>query len=86
MARGSRPPTISRAAGEQSIAATSNPGLDVRVSSWANEDLHYHDFGPVVGKAERPRFVDGAREGLVYFLPKDWDREIVVVFVQGART
>ncbi|ROV96993.1 hypothetical protein VSDG_04082 [Cytospora chrysosperma] len=68
-------------AGKQSIAATSNPGLDVRVSSWAKEDFYSLDFGPLLGKPEcvrRPRFADGAREGLVYFLPKDRDGDIVV--------
>ncbi|KUI67556.1 Trichothecene 3-O-acetyltransferase [Cytospora mali] len=69
------------AAGRKSIAATSNPSLDVRVSSWAKEGFYDLDFGPLLGRpqvARRPRFVDGAREGLVYFLPRDRDGEIVV--------
>lgn len=69
------------AAGKNSIAATSNPSLDVRVSSWAKEGFYDLDFGPLLGKPEvvrRPSFVDGAREGLVYFLPKDRDGGIVV--------
>ncbi|KAF7554669.1 hypothetical protein G7046_g6747 [Stylonectria norvegica] len=69
------------AAGKKSIAATSTPSLDVRVSSWAKEEFYNLDFGPLLGKprvVRRPRFVDGAREGLVYFLPKDREGEIVV--------
>ena len=69
------------AAGKRSIAAMSNPSLDVRLSSWAKEDIYGLSFGPLLGRPEvvrRPRFVDGAREGLVYFLPKDRDGEIVV--------
>ncbi|ROV97351.1 hypothetical protein VMCG_06910 [Cytospora schulzeri] len=66
---------------KKSIAATSDPCLDVRVSSWAKEDFYDLDFGPLLGRPEvvrRPRFVDGAREGLVYFIPKNRDGEIVV--------
>lgn len=69
------------AAGRRSIAATSDPGLDVRLSSWAKEGFYHMDFGSLLGRPEavrRPGFVDGAREGLVYFLPKDRDGEIVV--------
>ncbi|KUI62546.1 Trichothecene 3-O-acetyltransferase [Cytospora mali] len=69
------------AAGRKSIAATSNPSLDVRVSSWAKEGFYDLDFGPFLGRPQvvrRPRFVDGAREGLVYLLPRDRDGEIVV--------
>lgn len=68
-------------AGKKTIAATSKPSIDIRVSSWAKEGLYDLDFGPLLEKPEvvrRPRFVDGAREGLMYFLPKDRDGEIVV--------
>jgi len=65
------------------FASTSSPELDVRLSSWAKEKCYELDFGlaPGIGRPEavrRPRFVDGAREGLVYFLPKRTDGEIVV--------
>ncbi|KAF1985599.1 trichothecene 3-O-acetyltransferase [Aulographum hederae CBS 113979] len=64
-----------------SFASSSNPALDVRLSSWAKERCYEHDFGPGLGKptvVRRPRFERGAREGLVYFLPKTRDGEIVV--------
>lgn len=76
--------TITRskeAAGQKSIAALSDPSLDVRLSSWAKEKLYDLDFGPCLGRPEavrRPKFGDGAREGLVYFLPKGRDGSIVV--------
>lgn len=66
---------------EKSISATGNPHLDVRLSSWAKEAFYDMDFGPVFGKpaaVRRPRFQEGAREGLVYFLPRTRDGEIVV--------
>lgn len=69
------------AAAQRSIAALSNPSFDVRLSSWAKEKLYDLDFGPCLGQPEavrRPRFVNGAREGLVYFLPKGRDGSIVV--------
>lgn len=69
------------AAAQRGIAAPSNPGFDVRLSSWAKEKLYDLDFGPLLGQPEavrRPRFVNGAREGLVYFLPKGRDGSIVV--------
>jgi hypothetical protein len=62
----------------QSVAI-SPPSLDIRLSSWAKEDCYNLDFGPSIGQPEavrRPRFMDGAREGLVYFLPKTVDGEI----------
>ncbi|KIV86612.1 hypothetical protein PV11_02212 [Exophiala sideris] len=66
--------------GENTAVATSSvPELDVRLSSWAKEDCCGLDFG--FGKANavrRPRFAQGAREGLVYFLPKALDGEIAV--------
>ncbi|GAD98122.1 hypothetical protein UREG_06929 [Paecilomyces variotii No. 5] len=55
------------------------PELDVRISSWAKENCSSLDFGfgkPVA--VRRPRFREGAREGLVYFLPKSIDGEIAV--------
>jgi trichothecene 3-O-acetyltransferase len=58
-----------------------SPGFDVRLSSWAKEKLYDLDFGPLLGRPEavrRPRFEHGAREGLVYFLPKGRDKSIVV--------
>ena len=63
--------------------STSNPELDVRLSSWAKENLCALEFGFgfEIGKPEavrRPRFSEGAREGLVYFLPKTLHGEIVV--------
>lgn len=69
------------AAAQKSIAALSNPSFDVRLSSWAKEKLYDLDFGPCLGQPEavrRPRFMNGAREGLVYFLPKGRDGSIVV--------
>ena len=65
------------------FANTSVPELDVRLSSWAKERFYDLDFGFGfgIGKPEavrRPRFAEGAREGLVYFLPKRLDGEIVV--------
>jgi hypothetical protein len=62
-----------------SFAGTSNPALDVRLSSWAKEKCYDLDFG--FGKPEavrRPRFMEGARQGLVYFLPRTLDGEIPV--------
>ena len=61
------------------FAASSTPEFDVRLSSWAKEQCYDFDFG--FGKpaaVRRPRFVDGAREGLVCFLPKTLEGEIVV--------
>ncbi|CRG90989.1 hypothetical protein PISL3812_08037 [Talaromyces islandicus] len=55
------------------------PELDVRLSSWAKETCYDLDFG--FGKpmaVRRPQFISGAREGLVYFLPRKPDGEIVV--------
>lgn len=69
------------AAAQRSIAALSNPSFDVRLSSWAKEKLYDLDFGPCLGQPEavrRPKFMNGAREGLVYFLPKGRDGDIVV--------
>jgi hypothetical protein len=65
------------------FAGTSVPSLDVRLSSWAKESCYDLDFGLGfgIGKPEavrRPRFAEGAREGLVYFLPKRLDMEIAV--------
>ena len=62
-----------------SFADASVPELDIRLSSWAKENCYDLDFG--FGKPEavrRPRFVVGAREGLVYFLPKTLEGEIAV--------
>lgn len=53
--------------------------FEVRLSSWAKEKCCYFDFGfglPVA--VRRPRFAEGSRDGLVYFLPKSRDSEIVV--------
>lgn len=69
------------AAAQRSFSALSYPSLDVRLSSWAKEKLYDLDFGPSLGQPEavrRPMFKDGAREGLVYFLPKGRDGSIVV--------
>lgn len=66
---------------QRNIAAMSDPRFDVRLSSWAKEKLYDLDFGPCLGKPEavrRPKFGNGAREGLVYFLPKGRDGSIVV--------
>ena len=61
------------------FAASSTPELDVRLSSWAKEKCYDFDFGFGKPKAvRRPRFMEGAREGLVYFLPKTLDGEILV--------
>ncbi|KAK9238494.1 transferase [Lipomyces kononenkoae] len=55
------------------------PELDVRLSSWAKEKCYCLDFGfGLPAAVRRPRFTDGAREGLVYFLPKRLDGQIVV--------
>jgi hypothetical protein len=66
-----------------SFAATSVPELDVRLGSWAKENCYDLDFGFGfrIGKPEavrRPRFAEGAREGLVYFLPTTLEGEIAV--------
>jgi trichothecene 3-O-acetyltransferase len=56
-----------------------NPELDVRLSSWAKDNCYSLDFGfglPVA--VRRPRFAEGSREGLVYFLPKTLEGDIVV--------
>lgn len=69
------------AAAQRSISVLSNPSFDVRLSSWAKEKLYDLDFGPCLGQPEavrRPSFISGAREGLVYFLPKGRDGSIVV--------
>lgn len=59
----------------------SNPRLDVRLSSWAKERCYDLDFGFGRPSAvRRPCFMKGAREGLVYFLPKAPDGEILVGF------
>ncbi|KAI1615359.1 transferase family-domain-containing protein [Exophiala viscosa] len=61
------------------FATSSVPKLDVRLSSWAKEKCYDLDFG--FGKpsaVRRPRFTQGAREGLVYFLPKALGGEIAV--------
>ncbi|KAG8163171.1 hypothetical protein KVR01_007649 [Diaporthe batatas] len=68
-------------AAQMSVAARSNRRLDVKVSSWAREKLYDLDFGPCLGRPKavrRPKFGDGAREGLVYFLPRERDGSIVV--------
>lgn len=62
-------------------AGPGGPALDVKVSSWAREGLCGLDFGRLLGRPEavrRPRFQEGAREGLVYFLPRTRAGEIVV--------
>lgn len=66
---------------QRSIAGLSDPRFDVRLSSWAKEKLYDLDFGPCLGQPEavrRPKFGNGSREGLVYFLPKGRDGSIVV--------
>jgi trichothecene 3-O-acetyltransferase len=66
-----------------SFVLTSVPELDVRLSSWASRncyDLEF-GFGHGIGKAKavrRPRFAEGAREGLVYFMPRTREGEIAV--------
>lgn len=68
-------------AAQRTVAALSNPSFDVRLSSWAKEKLYDLDFGPCLGRPEvvrRPRFMNGSREGLVYFLPKGKDGSVVV--------
>lgn len=53
--------------------------FEVRLSSWAKEKCYYLDFGfglPVA--VRRPKFTNGSRDGLVYFLPKSLESEIVV--------
>lgn len=60
-------------------APAARPTLEVRLSSWAKENSHELDFGfgrPVA--VRRPRFAHGAREGLVYFLPRAPDGEVLV--------
>jgi len=47
----------------------------------AIEHCYDFDFGFGIGKPEaarRPRLTEGAREGLVFFLPKTLDGEIAV--------
>jgi trichothecene 3-O-acetyltransferase len=69
------------AAREVLPAPKGNPELDVRLSSWMKENLHGLDFGAELGTAKavrRPRFEEGAREELVYFLPRGLDGEVVV--------
>lgn len=66
---------------QRNLAMLSDPRFDVKLSSWAKEKLYDLDFGPCLGRPEavrRPRFGNGAREGLVYFLPKGGDGSIVV--------
>jgi hypothetical protein len=63
--------------------AGSSLNLDVRLSSWAKEICYDLDFGFGFGfgkpkAVRRPAFTEGAREGLVYFLPKTLDGEIAV--------
>jgi len=62
-----------------SLTATIDPPVDLMVSSWAKPDCYHLDFGLGLGKptaARRPRFVPV--EGLVYFMPRSRDGEIVV--------
>ncbi|KAL1883315.1 hypothetical protein Daus18300_000373 [Diaporthe australafricana] len=69
------------AAAQRSVMASNDPSLDVRLSSWAKEKLYSLDFGPGLGQPQavrRPRFGDGAREGLVYLLPKARNGAVVV--------
>jgi trichothecene 3-O-acetyltransferase len=70
-------------AAKATFASTSTPELDVRLSSWAKEKCYEVEFGFAAGTGKleavrRPRFMDGAREGLVYLLPKALDGEIAV--------
>lgn len=77
----SRATAIARGGGGGGGGRTGSPALEVRVSSWAREEIYDLDFGPLLGRPEavrRPRFREGAREGLVYFLPRARDREVVV--------
>lgn len=66
----------------KSASRRASPNLDVKLSSWAKErQLYDLDFGLFLGKPEairRPAFLNGAREGLVYFLPTAPDGEVVV--------
>ncbi|KAF3762263.1 hypothetical protein M406DRAFT_45677 [Cryphonectria parasitica EP155] len=69
------------AAARKATAQRARPDLDVRLSSWAKERLYEVDFGVFLGKpgaVRRPRFERGAREGLVYFMPRGMDGEMVV--------
>ncbi|KAL2860956.1 uncharacterized protein BJX67DRAFT_386187 [Aspergillus lucknowensis] len=64
--------------------AKRTPPLEIRLSSWAKEgELSTLDFGSGSGlgrpdAVRRPSFTAGAREGLVYFLPRAADGSIVV--------
>jgi hypothetical protein len=71
---------------ETSVSTSPNPALDVRLSSWAKEKAYDIDFGPDLGRPDSvrtPRFARGAREGLVYFLPKTGQGSIVVGLCLG---
>lgn len=60
-------------------AAKAYPEFEIRLSSWAKEKCYSLDFGfglPVA--VRRPRFTEGSRDGLVYFLPKSLGGDIVV--------
>lgn len=66
---------------ESGTVPPGNSALDVRLSSWAKEELSGLDFGLGLGKPEairRPAFGPGSREGLVYLLPRGLDGSIVV--------
>ncbi|KIW04843.1 uncharacterized protein PV09_04025 [Verruconis gallopava] len=73
---------MSRGAGDRYRSViTSDPRLDVRVSSWAKETCCILDFGSPLQHPDAvrtPRFAEGAREGLVYLLPRTKTGEIVV--------
>ncbi|KAI9667191.1 MAG: hypothetical protein M1821_000004 [Bathelium mastoideum] len=65
------------------FANTSIPELDIRLSSWAKEKFYDLEFGFGFGiqkpeAVRRPRLAEGSREGLVYFLPKSLDGDILV--------
>lgn len=60
---------------------TSRECVEVRLSSWAKEACYQKHFGVHRGRPvaiRRPRFLEGAREGLVYFLPRTMAGDIVV--------
>ncbi|KAF9076668.1 trichothecene 3-O-acetyltransferase [Rhodocollybia butyracea] len=62
-----------------SFTAQIDQGNDIMVSSWSKTECYEHDFNFGLGKPEsvrRPRF--DPVEGLVYFMPKRGDGEVVL--------
>lgn len=68
-------PIKGAATATQSTSDTHQRDVEVRLSSWSSQQSTYtFAFGLGLGEplaVRRPSFVEGAREGLVYFLPKD---------------